>query len=336
MKIAAPGKIIISGEHAVVYGKPAIALAVNRYVTTTITKENRPGILFDFSNLEHRSHLNEVVLKVLKNKIKNKYHRFTQGEYSIRKVLHKPFELAQFAFSTLTDALKLSLPHGIKIHIHSDIPMGCGMGSSAATVVSVMSAVSSYLDKPITEAELYKLALDAENMQHGASSGLDLQVALQGGCLFFQNKQIATRELPAWRLYLVNTGEPASTTGQCVEHAATYLKNSDLLEKFSEVTLTVDEALQTKSHAKFMDAIKKNHALLIEIGVVPEKIQKFIQLIESNNGAAKICGAGAISGDAAGMVLITAQDPASIQSICQQFDYVILELTAENRGVHVI
>lgn len=336
MKIAAPAKIILSGEHAVVYGKPALALAVDRYATTTITKESRPGILFDFHNLKHRSHLNEMVLKILKNKIENKYQRFKNGDLSIRKVLKKPFELAQFAFSTVTDTLKLSLPHGIKISVQSDVPMGCGMGSSAATIVSIVAAVSNYLEKPLEDDELFKLALDAENKQHGLSSGIDLRIAQRGGCIYFKNspQQLTARIMPHWPLYVVNTGEPVSSTGECVAHAKNLIHPH--LDEFETVTKQVDEAMQNKSYPDFMQAIKKNHRLLTAIEVVPLKVQKFIDEIEHANGAAKICGAGSVQGDNAGVVIIAAEDQAAIESVCSKFNYQLLPIKAETRGVHVV
>ena len=51
MKVLAPGKLILSGEHAVVYGKPALAMAVNRYVTVTASPQLLPFISFDLSDL---------------------------------------------------------------------------------------------------------------------------------------------------------------------------------------------------------------------------------------------------------------------------------------------
>jgi mevalonate kinase len=55
MKVYAPGKLILSGEHAVLYGQPALAMAVNRYATATVTKQMLPQISFHLSDLAHRS-----------------------------------------------------------------------------------------------------------------------------------------------------------------------------------------------------------------------------------------------------------------------------------------
>src|SRR3990167_2800657 len=121
MKVFAPGKLILSGEHAVLYNQSALAMAINRYVTATITQQTVPRILLDLSDLAHRSHLSFTTLKRIKERIKGKYHRFVQGEFSIREVLQKPVELAQFALSIFAEKWHLPLPHGVKIHIQSDI-----------------------------------------------------------------------------------------------------------------------------------------------------------------------------------------------------------------------
>jgi hydroxymethylglutaryl-CoA synthase len=334
MRVYAPGKVILSGEHSVVYGQPALAMAVNRYATATITREKQSQVLFDLADLAHRSHLTFGGLRDLKERIKRKYHRFIRGEYTIRDVLQKPFELAQVALGIITDSHQLSLPHGVKIHVQSDIPIGCGMGSSAATIVSVMHAVSSYLQVPISDEALYQLALEAENMQHGNSSGLDLRMAMHGGCVYTHGDQVQSRTVPAFPLYLINTGTPVSSTGQCVEATAAHFKSQQLCQDFGAVTNAMDQAMQQHSFSGMQQAIRDNHQLLVKIGVVPEKVQRFVSEVESIGAAAKICGAGAVLGDQAGAVLVAAEDKSAISLLCARFGYNIIPLSPVTRGVH--
>jgi mevalonate kinase len=133
------------------------------------------------------------------------YQRFIHGDFKIRDVLHKPMELAQFAFSLFFEALNLKLTQGIKIHVRSDIPMGCGMGSSAATILSVVHAIANHMEIDLPTERFLRLAHEAENMQHGYSSGLDLRVSMQGGCLYFKDNQSYSRSIPTIPLYLINT-----------------------------------------------------------------------------------------------------------------------------------
>lgn len=334
MKVYAPGKLILSGEHAVVYGNPALAMAVNRYVTATVTQEGRAQILFDLADIAHRSRLNLTSLRHLKDRIKRKYHRFIRGEYSIRDVLQKPFELAQFALGVLAEARNVSLPHGVKIHVTSDIPMGCGMGSSAATILSVMQAVSSYLHVPLSKEALYQLALETENMQHGRSSGLDLRVALQGGCLYVEGSNWEPRSIPSFPLYLINTGTPATTTGQCVEKVAPHFKQTQMNADFAAVTRAMDDALQQQSIVELHKAVRENHKLLNHIGVVPNKVAEFISKAEQSGASAKICGAGAVGGDHAGVVIAMTNHQEALARLCDQYGYTISAIAGDVSGVH--
>lgn len=336
MKVLAPGKLILTGEHAVVYGNPAIAMAVNRYASAHITRESASDVSFDFSDLAYRSRLTLAGLQDLKNRIKRKYHRFIRGEYTIRQVLHKPFELAQVAMGLISESLNLSLPHGVNVQVKSDIPMGCGMGSSAATILAVMQAISNYLNVPISQETLFKLALEAENLQHGHSSGLDLHVAQRGGCLYLEGNHVQSRPVPTMEMYLINTGTPQSSTGECVTHVSSHFKSKQLNEDFASVAKAMDQALNTRAVAPFQDTIRANHQLLTTIGVVPGKVNQFVSELEQQGMAAKICGAGAVSGDAGGAVLAVGADASALMDLSKQYGYTVIPIAGETRGVHVI
>ncbi len=334
IKVLAPGKLILSGEHAVVHGQPALAMAVNRYVTATITHDAVPQILFDLSDLAHHSRLSVTSLRHLKDKLKQKYHSFIRGDFGIRDVLQKPFELAQFALGVFADAMNLTLPHGVKIQVQSDLPIGCGMGSSAATIISVMQAVSDYTQTHLSTEQLFQLALEAENMQHGHSSGLDLRVAMHGGCIYVNNGEIEQRSIPSFPLYLVNTGTPVTSTGQCVEKVASHFQSEQMKNEFAAVTKAMDSALKNQSWHAMRDAIAANHKLLVAIGVVPAKVQQFIADVEAMGGAAKICGAGAVMGDQAGAVMVAADNQHDVIMLSKRFGYNVIPIAGEMRGVH--
>lgn len=336
MKVLVPGKLILSGEHAVVYGEPAIAFAVNRYTTATVTEERLPRVLFHLADLSHRSHFPIERLRDLKSRLKRKYQRFVRGEYSIKQVLQKPFELAQVAMGLFAEAMNISLPHGVKIHVESNIPIGCGMGSSSATILSVMKAISAYLNIPLSSESLFQIALEAENMQHGYSSGLDLRVALQGGGVFVEHQTLTPRTLPIMPWYLVNTGAPLSSTGECVEKVSGLFQDAGLRSAFGHVTRTMDQAILSQNTSSFKESIRANHQLLQRIGVVPDRVNAFVTDLEAASGAAKVCGAGAVSGSAAGVVLAMIDDVASLEKLCERYHYEFFSIEPEQRGVHVL
>lgn len=336
MKVYAPAKLILSGEHAVVYGKPALAMAVNRYVTASASPQLLPLVSFDLSDLACEHGLTFTALNRLKSRIKENYQRFISGDFKIRDVLQKPVELAQFALSLFLETFNLNLTQGIRIRVQSDIPMGCGMGSSAATVLSIVHAIAHHLQLDLSPDIFFRLALEAENMQHGYSSGLDLQVSLNGGCVLVKNGETHQRAVPDLPIYLVNTGVPVTTTGECVVHAARYFKESDIGHDFAAVTEAMDAALQKNHVADIKRTVDANHELLIQIGVVPVTVQHFINEIKKTESAAKICGAGAVSGEKAGVVLVITENVEALAALCARYHYPLLPVTGESRGVHIV
>jgi mevalonate kinase len=334
MKVRAPGKLILSGEHAVVYGHPALAMAVDRYVTLEITQHMTSGISFNLIDLNRQCDFTFSGLDELSVRVKERYKLFQKGIVGVRDILSNPLELVQFALALLFQEYPFS--NGIKIQVQSSIPMGCGMGSSAATILSVLFGVAEYLQLHIPEEKYYPLALEAENMQHGHSSGIDLQTSLYGGCIYRQDGQVVKRKAPSLSMFLVNTGTPTVSTGECVTHAAPYFKTSKIGDDFAAVTQSLDQALLANALLESKQVIRANHQLLKTIGVVPEKVCRFIHDIEASAGAAKICGAGAIAGDSAGMVLVMIEDETLLKNINLPFGYSILPIQCAARGVHVV
>lgn len=336
MKVYAPGKLILSGEHAVVYGQPALAMAINRYAVASVGRGKFPKVSLDLSDLSHSSHLTLQDLLAIKDKVKQKYQRFIRGEYHIRDVLRKPFELVHAALGIMAGEHNITLPDGMKIHVASDIPIGSGMGSSAASILCVMKAASLHLNVPISTDILYQMALEAENLQHGHSSGLDLRVSLHGGCVYVKGVKIQAREIPEFDIHLVNTGTPQASTGECVKHAAEHFRSDEFCAEFGAVTDRMDAALKLQSWQGMHAAVRENHLLLTSIGVVPERVQKFVSDLEAIGGAAKICGSGSIKGHQAGVVMVLTQDEEQLAAVCRKYHYELLKVKGESRGVHVI
>lgn len=332
MQSTAPGKIILSGEHAVVHGSPAIAMAVNRYAKTTVKKHDSEHVLFNLLDLSYHKSMTIKALKKLKARLKTDYKKFQEGDFSIREVIKRPFELSQYAFSTLLEKLQIS-DKGIHLQTESDIPIGCGMGSSAASTLSVIHAIGHFYNLNLDKKNYIKLALETENLQHGKSSGVDLQISLDGGCIRYQQGDTQKLALPTFPLYLVNTGKPESTSGESIESCRSYFEDKGLLAAFQTATDAVQASITRDHYADFQRAIKENHQLLNNIGVVPDPVNQFIQTIEAHGGAAKVCGAGACRGAHAGVTLIAMdEDPTQL---CQDHGYQCESITGDNLGLQI-
>lgn len=335
IKTVSPGKIILSGEHSVVYGQPALALAVNRYATTTITPQLSKMFSFNLFSSHYMDSVTIKTLREVKNRLVAKYQAFLEGECSIKDVLQTPFELTEFVLINFMDRVNTKILDGLNIQSDSNIPIGCGMGSSAALILTILLAVSRFLRMPLSESRLLHLGLEAENLQHGKSSGLDLHTSLNGGCVYFKDGQRYNRAIPKMPMFVVNTGTPASTTGDCVSFVKQQHADSVIWNDFNTVTTSIDRALQNNNAEEFRRLLRENHRLLVDIGVVPEKVQRFILDIETMGAAAKICGGGAVVGDASGIVFVSAESEKQIQSTCDRYGYELSEICGEPKGLHV-
>ncbi|MCD6045529.1 MAG: hddA [Gammaproteobacteria bacterium] len=100
----APGKIILSGEHSVVYGQPALAIAINRYARASVIHHSIPAtVVFDLFNLKHHKDTTIKALRRLKSRLSTDYHLFLRGERGIKDVLKLPHELSHFALSNFLE-----------------------------------------------------------------------------------------------------------------------------------------------------------------------------------------------------------------------------------------
>jgi mevalonate kinase len=334
LRAQSPAKLILSGEHAVVYGKPALAMAVNRYAQSTITATLTSSILFNLLNLDYARSFSWDKLLSLKKKLQDKYLAFLEGRIGIREVLKKPFELLQYTVSNLIEKWPISLPHGLEISAASDIPIGCGMGSSAALVMSTLYALAHYLKLDIDFNKYLTLGREAENLQHGLSSGLDLQIALQGGCIWFQEGRTENRPMPRLPMSIVQTGVPLASTGECVNAVIPFFKKGSMADDFALLTQGLDLSLRENNLDAVIAHVKENHSLLTKIGVVPLKVQQFIKAIEQQGGAAKICGAGSITGDTAGVVMVVSAEDLS--PLVAHYGYKLENLKGDTYGTRII
>ena len=319
MKVRSPGKLIISGEHAVVYGRPAIAMAVDHYVETTIIPQSSKSISFNFSSLlsscergsapshfsAHQDVLDIRELREIKQRLTEKYRLFLNGHIHISEVLQNPFELAEFTFIHFLDHLNLQLSEGLIVSVEFNIPIHCGMGASAAMIVGILKMLVDYFEVNLSEEECFCLGRKIENLQHGVSSGIDIYTSLHGGCIYFKAGSIQDCRISNIPMNMINTGAPEMSTGECVEVVARKFKSDhSIWNDFESVTNEIKKAMEVGDLSETQYLIRENHRLLKEIGVVPNEVCQFIKNIEKNGGAAKICGAGAVAGKTAGMVLV--------------------------------
>ena len=339
-KVRAPAKLILSGEHAVVYGKPALAMATQQYteckaVVTTDKQSIESTVSFQLPYFNYTDTVDTRSLHTLHQHLSSAYAHFLAGKQGIREVLKQPTELIHFTVASIIKQHNVPF-QSLDIQSHSTVPIGCGMGSSAALVMSTLWATAQALNVSLSDTDCLSLGIQAENLQHGYSSGLDIQLTWQGGCLYFKEGQSTTRTLPRMPLYVIHTGKPLSTTGECVVQARSHFLRSSIATDFEAVTNHLDVAFMRNDYDAIQLGIRENHRLLCRIAVVPETVSKLIQDLEYAGAAAKICGAGAVIGECAGMVLVVSESIERIQPVVEKFGFSVEQIQGDTDGTQCI
>jgi len=255
------GKIILFGEHAVVYNKAGIAVPVDEVSThVTIKQANK----FGYNSSHKLSHYEKTKLEFLFNVI---------------------FE-------------NLNVERNVNIDINSTIPLGSGLGSSASLSVALIRALCLHYNLHLSDEEINNIAFECEKIFHGRPSGIDNTVITYGKPVFFHKNKIEIINLKK-PIYLViaDTGIKSDTKEVVEEVRRDYLKNKEkfdmILNEIEQITINAKQMLEKGDLAQLGKLMHSNHLLLKDLGVSCTKLNDFV-LRASNAGAygAKMVGAG--------------------------------------------
>lgn len=318
----APGKLILSGEHSVLYGGPALAMAIAQYTEVTFTPQGPgEGVRTAFENLSTGAHYPFKLLSRFKSSLDKRFDQFTRGELAVHKILTRPDDLAIYTLASLlqdgptgTDLPGLGavnqLPYPGQLSSCSSLPIGAGMGSSAAVVAAVTVLFEVLLNRHKTPEERYERVRFCERLKHGKAGPIDAAAVVHGGLVRvsdggFDVPQIAPDHglLNGDGWFWVLHGRPQSTTGECVSHVREHHgQDVALWDDFAACTGGIIADLESGADPR--DGIRENQRLLERIGVVPEPAQSFVRAVEAAGGVAKTCGAGSVRGDQGGAILV--------------------------------
>lgn len=331
MNASAPGKLILSGEHAVVHGRPALVMAVDRQAQASLNTDDSGQCTLSAPNLLGTDSLPLSALPALKRKLDHRHEQFLEGALPIRKVLTEDIELAFYAMALLLDYYDKEPPPGLAVAMTSTLPLGSGMGSSAAVIAALLCGTSALLGIPLDRDTLFQWTWEVERLQHGHPSGVDPFIVVHGGLVRFQHGEAEALRPPRTACSLVLTSAPESSTGECVAAVSkAFPATAPIWERFGQTTDEMADALTRGMDKALQQAIRTNHRLLCQIGVVPDTVQTFIRHVEEHGGAAKICGAGSIRGNGAGVVWVTGDVP--VAELCAAFGYTHFTASCQPQG----
>ena len=318
MRVQVPGKLILSGEHAVVHGAPAIVGCINRHLIIDITETQTPGISID--NQQHQQHKNDLFLLAHHAHCQQKYRAYQNKRGQLMDILPEPLDLAWYTIADFYHKHPSHSPPAMHINITSHIKIGSGLGSSAALIVALYRALSTWHQITLSPTELRHLATQTEHLVHGTSSGLDITAVSEQCSGIYENKHWQPISLPNLDWVLIDTGTPQSQTGECVTHSRTHFdKQPKLVDHFAHCTHELIHALKKQNTDDIKKQLEQNQQLLNALDVVPTRVQNFIDTLSKQGGCAKLTGAGSIKGDSGGMLLALAH-PA-LPQLCDSFSY---------------
>ena len=269
-KASAPGKVILFGEHFVVYGIKSILCSINKRVTVTAEKTNERKISIN-------SEIGKLVLEP------------NESISEINSPLKPFYYLANKAIKDQNI--------GLKIQIESEIPLGAGLGSSSACCVAGAASIFKLFGE-ISKEKILEIAIEAEKTIYQNTSGADCTVSTYGGLMEY-DKNNGFRKLedePNFQLVIANSNIEHSTETMVSRVKEFENKNKEKFHELSNLESNlVNDVLKLIKENKIKEIgekINQNQKFLEEIGISNEQLEAMIKIGQKTSYGAKITGSG--------------------------------------------
>src|SRR5664280_678328 len=276
---SAPGKTILFGEHAVVYGKPAIAAAVDKRAYVSIQEREDKKTHVTINNIGISGFLN-----------------IEQGTIELDNGENNEGILKY----VLIALMKTGSKDGLEITINLDIPVGAGLGSSAAVTVATVKAASSFKYVKLTRDEIAKLAYQVELIVQGSASPIDTILSTYGGIVYLSRdaEKIIKLDIDSEIPLVIGYTSKRGNTGKLVESVRLKTESNPqvmipLFNSMEALTNGAREALTSGDHKMIGEFMNINHGLLDAIGVNTDELSKMVYIARKKGAlGSKLTGAG--------------------------------------------
>lgn len=286
----APAKAILLGEHAVVYGHPALAVPLSEL-------RARAEARFDHS-------LDDVVVRVPDRGL----------AVSLSRDPHNPLTLA---VRLAVEALHAS-PRNLELRLESSVPVASGLGSGAAVSAALMRATASLFGISLDPARLSELVYEVEKVHHGTPSGIDNTVVVYRRPVFYRKGSPPEFPLPGTELTLLlaDTGQ-GSLTREAVgavrrARAADPERIDSIMGEIGRLVEAARRALESGDAEELGRLFDCNHAALQRLGVSSPSLDTLVEAARKGGAlGAKLTGAGK-GGHA--LVLVTEESAGDVRA----------------------
>ncbi|PEN08687.1 hypothetical protein CRI93_02715 [Longimonas halophila] len=325
--VRAPAKLILMGEHAVVYQRPALVAALGLWMHATAAPKTTAGVTLQVDAWGHTETTTWPAIRAYADEMRSRwrdYAAYPTAEAFAHLRSTDPTHLIKVALGEAARAVDIT-PQPLTLSVQSDQPVGAGFGSSAALGVAVARAYLEAHEAPFTHDLLFDIALNIERRQHGTPSGVDPATILRGGLLWAESDNdalhwhsVEARAPVLSDIRIFHTGAPNESTGTVVD--AVRARRTDdpdafeaIIDRIEAATRALRDLLSAPdvSPSALVDLLQEGEACLEALGVVPPAIRHHIRQIEAHGGAAKISGAGALTDPHAGSLIAYHPDPTT-------------------------
>jgi mevalonate kinase len=263
------------GEHAVVYGYPAIAVPVTQVQAKAIVVPNPVGLSGEIRVVAPEINIDEM-LKSL------------PGDNPIAKAIHLTLE-----------NVGISEPPAFNLKVSSTIPIAAGLGSGAAITVVLIRAVSNFLGRPLSDDLVNELTFEVEKIYHGTPSGIDNTVVTYATPVYFvKGKPIEAFTVKKSFFIVIGDTGISSPTAVAVGNVrkaweAQPEKFNLIFEGCGEIAVQARRAIETGDVGALGPLMDENQAWLMEMGVSSPELEDLIAAVkEAGALGAKLSGAG--------------------------------------------
>ncbi len=288
---SAHSKLILVGEHAVVYGEPAIALPFPSIHVKSIVEPYDGPILIESS-------------------------------FYIGPLNSIPEKLKGIALCIEETCKKNNQPvSGFRMHIKSTIPIGRGLGSSAAIAIAVVRSLYQFFEQPLNKEELLELVHLAETYAHGSPSGIDMETVSSDVPIWFEKgEQINEVEIKnSFHLVVADTGRIGDTHAAVSSIKEKYKSLSNQtkqsIKSIGHLTKEAKRALQEGDHAALGDILNRAQIELVSLGVSDAGIDHLVKVAHQ----AGALGAKLTGGGRGGCIIALAKHAAHAKNLAERF-----------------
>ncbi len=339
IKVSAPGKCHLIGEHSVVYGEPAIIAAIGKRCAV-LAKKSEDVIIHSRELAAEKKYSCAETIEFANNVQKLWDSCFEKKDFSELFELMKKDGMNPVKAAIGKALVSMGVNSGVVVRISSDIPIGAGLGSSSAMSISIVKAISELYEKNLSDEQINEITLGVERFNHGTPSGGDNSTCCFGGLIWFRriDSKITIKSLKEEIPYamknfiLVNTGRPKRTTGELVQQVRGLpdVFRTPRIKALGNIAVEMRNILKKRDFKKMKDLMNLAQKNLAELGVSTPEIDKLTKSIMATGGAAKLCGAGG-----GGTVLCYHEDRERLVRTVRESGYQPMEVELGVEGVRI-